>query len=124
MNLTEQLHDYVRAAFAGLWVQTTEPDEAEREILKHAEQNHWKIAVWDVAYGLRRPCTKTAQADAGPGDPLAALRALPALGAKDGTALLLLHNFHRFLGNPEVIQAAFTQLVEGTRSINRQKVLR
>lgn len=113
MTLTEQLNDYVRAAFAGLWVQTTEPDEAEREILKHAEQHDWKVAVWDVANGLRRPGTKSAQADTGSGDPLAALRALPALAEKDGTALLVLHNFHKFLGNPEVIQAAFTQLVEG-----------
>ena len=45
--------------------------------------------------------------------PLAALRALPALAERDGTALLLLHNFHRFLNNPEVIQTTFSQLVAG-----------
>ena len=32
MSLTEQLTDYVHAAFSGLWVLTQEPDEAEREI--------------------------------------------------------------------------------------------
>jgi hypothetical protein len=32
---------------------------------------------------------------------------------KSAAALLLLHNFHRFLNNPEVVQTAFTQLVAG-----------
>ena len=41
------------------------------------------------------------------------LRALPSLADKDGTALLLLHNFHRFLNNPEVVQTTFAQLVAG-----------
>ena len=36
MTLTEQLTDYVHAAFTGLWIQTSEPDEAEREIVQHA----------------------------------------------------------------------------------------
>ena len=41
------------------------------------------------------------------------MRALPALAERNGTALLLLHNFHRFLNNPEVVQTTFTQLVAG-----------
>src|SRR5262249_50266642 len=52
MNLTEQLSGYVAAAFSGLWVHTLEPDEAERDIVQHARQRKWKIAVWDVANGL------------------------------------------------------------------------
>ena len=40
MRLVEQLTAYVHAAFAGIWVQTQEPDEAEREILQHARQRH------------------------------------------------------------------------------------
>ena len=49
----------------------------------------------------------------GVGDPLAALRALHALSTPEGTAILVLHNFHRFLNNPEVIQTVFAQLVTG-----------
>ncbi len=41
------------------------------------------------------------------------LRSLPTLASEDGTALLLLHNFHRFLNNPEVVQTAFAQLIAG-----------
>jgi ATPase family associated with various cellular activities (AAA) len=113
MSLVNQLTDYVHAAFSGLWVQTQEADEAEKEIIQHARQEHWKVVVWDVANGLRLPTNSSPRQDAGAGDPLAALRALPALADRNGTALLLLHNFHRFLSNPEVIQTTFTQLIAG-----------
>lgn len=114
MKLTDQITDFVNAAFTGLWVQTSESDEAEREIIQHARQKKWKIAVWDVASGLRLPGTSsTSQPEAGAGDPLAALRSLPALADDKGTAILVLHNFHRFLTSPEVVQTTFTQLVAG-----------
>jgi len=114
MNLAEQLTDFIHAAYCGIWVQTLEPDEAEREIIQLARKNNWKAAVWDVANGLRPPATAgTARPDAAAGDPLAALRALPALADPNGTALLLLHNFHRFLGSAETIQATFSQLIQG-----------
>ena len=106
MNLADQLTDYINAAFSGLWVETREPDEAEREIVQLARQRQWKIAVWDIATGLRVPGTNGG-ADNGAGDPLAALRAFPALADPGGTCLLLVHNFHRFLNSPEVIQTAF-----------------
>jgi hypothetical protein len=114
MKLADQLTDYINAAFTGLWVLTSEPDEAEREITHHAKQKKWKLAVWDVASGIRVPGSEgPSQAAAGAGDPLAALRALPALADEQGTAILILHNFHRFLNSPEVVQTAFKQLVAG-----------
>lgn len=114
MKLCDQLTDYVNAAFTGLWVVSHEPDEAEREIVQHAKAKDWKVAVWDVANGLRFPNSKTSgSTEVGGGDPLAVLRSLPALASENGTALLLLHNFHKFLTNPEVIQTAFSQLVAG-----------
>src|ERR1043166_8944525 len=114
MKLADQITDFVNAAFTGIWVQTSEADEAEREIIQHARQKKWKLAVWDVAAGLRLPGTaNTSQPESGAGDPLAALRALPALADEKGTAILVLHNFHRFLTSPEVVQTAFTQLVAG-----------
>lgn len=116
MKLTEQLTDYIHAAFTGFWVQTHEPDEAERELVQHAQQQKWKIAVWDMAAGLRIPgnINRSTQ-ETGASDPLAALRALPALADPDGTAIFVLHNFHRFLSNPEVIQTVFSQLIAGNQ---------
>src|SRR5437773_8010085 len=110
MTLADQLTDYVHAAFTGIWIETHEPDEAEREILQHARKLGWKAAVWDIANGLRLPGNPSnSSPDGGPGDPLAALRALPALAEANGTALLLLHNWHRFLSSPEVMQTTFAQ---------------
>ena len=102
MSLSEQLTDYIHAAFTGLWVQTHEPDEAERELSRLAQQQKWRIAFWDVSSGLRVP--GVAQPETNTSDPLAALKALPALADPDGTTLLVLHQFHRFLNSPEVIQ--------------------
>jgi hypothetical protein len=95
-----------------LWIHTHEADEAEREILQHARQQGWKLAIWDIANGLRLAGASSA-ASPEANDPLAALRALPALADRNGTALLLLHQFHRFLANPEVVQTMFNQLVAG-----------
>ena len=93
MKLCDELTSYVHAAFSGIWVQSLEPDEAEREIVRHARTKKWKVAVWDIAHGLRLPGNaNSAGQDTGAGDPLAALRALPALAETNGTALLLLHN--------------------------------
>src|SRR5437660_1124386 len=114
VKLTDQLKDYINAAFTGLWVQTHEPDEAEREIARHAVQNKWKLAVWDVARGLRLPAANgQAETSVEGKDPLAALRALPALADKDSSAVLVLQNFHRFLNNHEVVQTTFHQLIAG-----------
>ena len=113
MSLTEQLTDYIHAAFSGLWILTQEPDEAEREIAQPARGRGWKLACWDVAGGLRCPDAPHAAAEAGAGDPLAVLRAVPALADRDGTALVLLHNYHRYWNSPEVVQTAFAQLVAG-----------
>jgi hypothetical protein len=45
MKLAQQITDYVNAAFTGLWIQTHEPDEAEREIIQHARQRQWQVAA-------------------------------------------------------------------------------
>ena len=114
MKLIDQLTDYIHACFTGLWINTQEADEAEREITLHARQRGWKLAVWDIASGLRLPGNSSnPHPEGAAGDPLAALRALPALAERDGTALLLLYNFHRFLNNPEVVQTVYSQLVAG-----------
>ena len=115
MRLSHELVDYVHAAYTGLWIHTHEPDEAEREIITLARERKWKLAVWDVANGLRVPGSDESK-DIGADDPLAALRALPAFGDTKGSALLVLHNFHKFLSNPEVMQTTFAQVVAGKRN--------
>ena len=119
MSLIRELTDYIHAAFTGLWVQTFEPDEAERELVEHGRQSGWTIAVWDIARGLRLPIGNAAAPEAA--DPVSVLRGLPALAPAESTAsgtemettLLLLPNFHRFLNSAEIVQVLSEQLVLG-----------
>ena len=115
MTLSERLSEYVRACFAGIWVQSSEHDDAIAEIARLCRQQSWSLATWDVDRGLavagRDDGAGPARAAAA--DPLAALKAAAALAAPDGTALLVLRNFHRFLGSIEVVQALDTALAAG-----------
>jgi hypothetical protein len=62
--------------------------------------------------GLQIPGGET-PADAGAVDPLAAVRLLGNLAGADGTTLLVLPNFHRFLQSAEIVQALVHQITLG-----------
>jgi SpoVK/Ycf46/Vps4 family AAA+-type ATPase len=117
MTLTERLSEYVRACFTGLWVKTFEPDDALTEIARLCRQQRWSLATWDIDRGLSM-AGQTADSNpiVGATDPLAAIRVLTALATPDGTALLVLRNFHRFMNSAEVVQALDTQLVAGKQA--------
>jgi hypothetical protein len=114
MTLSERLSEYVRACFAGIWVQSFEHDDAIAEIARLCRQRSWSLATWDIDRGLavvgREDGAGTARSAT---DPLAAIKAVGSLAAPDGTALLVLRNFHRFLGSIEVVQALDTALAAG-----------
>jgi hypothetical protein len=117
MSLAERLSELVRAAFAGIWVQSFEHDDAITEIARLCRQNGWALATWDIDRGLslagRDDATGTAVSAA---DPLAAIKALGSLASDDGTALLVLRNLHRFLGSAEVVQALDTAISAGKQA--------
>ena len=117
MTLAERLSEYVRACFTGIWVQSFEHDDAIVEIARLCRQQRWSLATWDIDRGLsiagQDDDSNTAVSAT---DPLAAIRALAALATPDGTALLVLRNFHRFLGSPEVVQALDTAISAGKQN--------
>ncbi len=115
MSLATTLSEYICAAFSGLYVHTFEPDEALREIGELCRERNWRLAGWDLDRGLSLGATAgavTSVAGAS-SDPLAAIRALSGLATSEGASLLVLRNFHRFLGSAEVIQALEHQLAQG-----------
>jgi hypothetical protein len=114
MTLAERLSEFVRAAFAGLWVQSFEHDDAIAEIARLCRQQGWSLATWDVDRGLslHGRGSESGMA-AGAGDPLAAIRALGTMASPDGTALLVLRSFHRFLSNIEIVQALDAAIAAG-----------
>ena len=78
------------------------------------QRESWRLATWDIAQGLKIPGQDAATtADAGGSDPLAAIQAVNALATPDSSALLVLVNFHRFLGSPEIVQALARQISQG-----------
>jgi len=116
MTLAERLAEYVRAAFSGIWVYSSEHDDAAAEIAQLCRDQSWSLATWDVDRGLALAGQPDGpNAFPGAADPLAAVRSLPALATAEGTALLVLRNFHRFLGSAEIVQALDTRLAAGKR---------
>ncbi|HMC11715.1 MAG TPA: AAA family ATPase, partial [Pirellulaceae bacterium] len=101
MSLAEELADYIRACFTGLWIQSHEHSDAIAEIARLCREENWRLAVWDICQGL----VVDGQTAGSAPDPLAAINSLSSLAQPEGSALLVLVNFHRFLQSAEVVQA-------------------
>ena len=117
MSLTQQLTEYVSACFTGLWLQSHEHEDVLTEIAQLCRDENWRLAIWDVAQGLQIPGGDDhVEASAGGADPLAAINAINSLATSDGTAILVLVNFHRFIQSPEITQAMARQIVAGKQN--------
>jgi hypothetical protein len=116
MTLAERLSEFVRACFTGIWIKSFEPDDAVAEIARLCRQNHWNLATWDIDRGLSIAGQSETNVAVNAADPLAAIRALNALASAEGTAILVLRNFHRFLSSVEIVQALETQLAAGKQN--------
>jgi len=117
MSLIQRLTEYISACFSAIWIQSFEYEDALREIGQMCRQENWRLATWDIEQGLQIAGQIGAiPADASGADPLAAIRALPSLACSDSSALLVLTNFHRFLGSPEIVQALARQITAGKQN--------
>ena len=117
MTLSEKLSEYIAACFPALWIQSYEHDDALADIARLCRDEGWRLASWDVDAGLQiTSADEATTSDAGGGDPLAAIRSLGALASPETSSLLVLMNFHRFLGSAEVVQAVLRQIAAGKQS--------
>ena len=124
-SLVVRISELVHACFSGIYIQTHEPDEALRELAGLGRREGWRLAAWDCELGLVLPNDPQhdPQADSprnvplpdlgGATDPLAVLRAAGQLSAGADTTLLVLRNFHRFLGATEILEALARQVSSG-----------
>jgi ATPase family associated with various cellular activities (AAA) len=114
MTLSERLKEFIAACFTGIWIESHEHQEALLEIARLCHREQWRLATWDVDRGLRLASSSDqAATETHAGDPLAAIRALGALASDQGSALLVLTNFHRFLNSAEIVQALAHQIAAG-----------
>ena len=117
MTLAERLSEYVRAAFTGLWIRS----HASTMTRSPRSPGSAATAAGRPGHLGRRPrpglpVGPTPGAIPGAADPLAAIRSLAALATPEGTAILVLRNFHRFLGSAEVVQALDTRIAAGKQA--------
>jgi hypothetical protein len=105
--LTNQLRNYIDAAFSGLWIETFEPEEAIKEIDTLCRDEQWNYAVWDIELGLQH------NGEVKQMDPLTVVQSLGSLSNGETPILLILRNFHRFLNSIEIIQALERQISQG-----------
>jgi len=114
LNIRTRLTEYVRACFTGIWIESHEHQEALTEIAELCRDEQWQLATWDIDSGLSVPGQSDQETSSS--DPLAAIRAVNALATPDGTAILVLQNFHRFIQSAEVTQALSRQIIAGKQN--------
>ena len=115
MKLTDQLTDYVHAAFTrpvGADPRARRGRARDRPARPPAEVEGRRLGRRQRPAPARLPRHRCARRRPRrpPRRPPRPARLWPS---RNGTALLLLHNFHKFWNNPEVVQTAFAQLVAG-----------
>ncbi len=113
MSLPEKMSEYVRACFTGIWIESHEHQDALVEIARLCRDQEWKLATWNIERGLH---VQGAEVDAAGSDPLAAIRSVNTLATADGTSVLVLENFHRFIQSAEIVQALAQQIVTGKQN--------
>lgn len=112
--LADRVLEHVQACFTGLWIESHEQDDALRELGELCHREVWRWAVWDVDRGLQTGTGSSSTETSLPTtDPLAAIRSLGSLAEGASSTLLVLVNFHRFLGSAEIVQALIRQVSEG-----------
>ena len=68
MQLANRLSEYVRACFTGIWIESSEHEDALTEIATLCRDQQWQLATWDIETGLNIP--GQTDSDAGSSDPL------------------------------------------------------
>lgn len=114
MELKIRFAEYVRACFTALWVNSHEPTDAIAEIASVCAEEGWSLATWNIDCGLS--IVGLSGSDTEAIDPLAAIRSVNAMSSVNGTAVLVLENFHRFTESAEIVQAMASQIHRGKQN--------
>ena len=104
--LTNTLRNYIDAAFSGLWIESYEPLEAIREMTELCKAESWNLVTWNIDQGFTGTDTIAS-------DPLSAVKAIGNLDNSETPLLVVLQNFHRFLGSIEIVQTLERQIQDG-----------
>ena len=121
-EMSEQVVEFVKAGFSGIWVHTNEQEDAMSDLIASANANEWSLGFWDIGEGLRgteRIAAQKPQEEDRWHDRNVSqmLRELPTIAATTGhkKTLLVLKNFHRreLIDNTSHIQLLQSSLQAG-----------
>lgn len=107
--LKQSISEHIRAGFSGIWVQSYEHEEALMEVYAACKDDEWKMLKWDIDRGLSEGLSAAGD---GNGDPTSALKALQQSGT-EGHVVLCLPNFHKLIGNVDVLQCVANTIAIG-----------
>jgi hypothetical protein len=113
MTLKTTFSEYVRACFTGIWIESHEQQEALAELAQLCREEAWRLTTWDIDQGLQGTDDTS---NVGSTDPLLAIKSINALESAEGTAVLVLQNFHRFIQSAEIVQALEQQILTGKQN--------
>lgn len=109
----------VNACFTGIWVQSAEGHEVAREItaVKDSPDQQWDVLAWDMANGCERIDSVgnlfNPNGDRNP-DPTTCIRELASYPlVEERSTILVLHNLHKHLQSPELIQVVANAVLFG-----------
>ncbi len=113
MTLKTTFNEYVRACFTGIWIESHEQQEALAELVQLCREEAWRLATWNIDQGLQGTDDTSI---AGSTDPLYAIKSVNAMASTEGTVVLVLQNFHRFIQSAEIVQALAQQILNGKQN--------
>ena len=113
MRIAQHLADYVRACFSGVWIESSEHQDAILEVAQLCHRENWEFIEWNIEQGLS---TRSDEVDSPVTDPLTAVRTASEYSDPEKGCILLLTNMHRFIGSAEIVQAISRQLHLGKQN--------
>ena len=105
------MSELVRACFAGIWIESHEHHDAIAELaaMCRDESGNSSLGISSEVFVGQTVSPLEHEAN----DPLAAVRAITTLADGETPAIVVLHNFHRFMQSAEIVQALAHAIHDG-----------
>lgn len=111
----QSIPQFLDAGFPALWLTTHEPEQTQASLISLLDPAQFSFCSWDCASGFKELATEVASPfDPKSLNPLFPLSADSAVRKQDeSNRVVFLHNYHRFLDSPAVVQALYNAILRG-----------
>lgn len=98
--MKDQIKNYIRAGYAGLYITSHEEQRVESEMATVASETDFALFVWSVTDGIIKPDADPGKIESFPDTNMPGA-ALAHIGKLPEKSILLLRDFHMFLAEPD-----------------------